>query len=107
MKVIVDTDVWSEALRKGGNKPSAAVRELGELIENGRVQMVGLIRMEMLCGVRGEKRFEKLKQAMAAFPDRALDAEVFKTAAAVPRTSKAQWPISFYAPAPSCGACPS
>ena len=83
MKVIVDTDVWSESLRQGSDKPSAAVRELGELIEDGRVQMIGLIRMEILCGIRDEKKYEKLKQAVAAFPDRELDTEVFETAASM------------------------
>ena len=68
---------------KGGDTPSAQVRELGELLEDGRVQMVGLIRMEILCGIRDEKRFEKLKKAVAAFPDRELDTEVFETAAAM------------------------
>ncbi|MBC8327086.1 MAG: PIN domain-containing protein [Verrucomicrobia subdivision 3 bacterium] len=81
MKVIVDTDVWSEALRKEGDEPSSQVRELGELIENGSVQMVGIIRMEILCGIRDEKRFKKLKEAVAAFPDRQLDTEVFELAA--------------------------
>ena len=47
MRVIVDTDVWSEAFRKKGPK-SVFVDELGRLIREGRIQMIGVIRMEIL-----------------------------------------------------------
>lgn len=80
MKVIVDTDVWSEAFRRKGSK-SEFVGELQNLIQEGRVQMIGIIRMEILCGIRGEKMFRTLNGKLDAFPDRSLDSEVFVTAA--------------------------
>ena len=80
MKVIVDTDVWSEAFRKSGKK-SGFVDELSNLIQEGRIQMIGCIRMEIFCGIRDEKMFNKLAVNLEAFPDRQLDAEVFVTAA--------------------------
>ena len=80
MRVIVDTDVWSEAFRKKGPK-SEFVDELLNLIQEGRVQMIGVVRMEILCGIRGEKMFRTLKEKLDAFPDRPLDSEVFVTAA--------------------------
>ncbi len=80
MKVIVDTDVWSEAFRKKGQN-SAYVNELYSLIEEGRVQLIGVVRMEILCGIRSEKTFKYLKDRLTVFPDRNLDSEVFAMAA--------------------------
>ena len=80
MKTIVDTDVWSEAFRKKGAK-SEYVNELLALIREGRIQMIGVIRMEILCGIRLEKMFRTLNDRLRAFPDRSLDSEVFVTAA--------------------------
>lgn len=80
MKVIVDTDVWSEAFRKKGPK-SDYVSKLQRLIEEGRVQMIGVIRMEILCGIRSDTYFRKLNERLEAFSDGVLDSEVFVTAA--------------------------
>ena len=80
MRVIVDTDIWSEAFRKKGSK-SEFVDELQDLIQEGRIQMIGVIRMEILCGIRNEKMFGTLNERLEAFPDRALDSETFVTAA--------------------------
>lgn len=80
MRVIVDTDVWSEAFRKEGPK-SEYVGELLNLIQEGRIQMIGVIRMEILCGIRGEKMFQTLSDKLDAFSDRPLDSGVFVTAA--------------------------
>lgn len=52
MKVLVDTDVWSEALRKKKGKKSTSVDELVELIQEGRLEIIGPIRMEVLSDVR-------------------------------------------------------
>ena len=80
MKTIVDTDVWSEAFRRKGAK-SEYVSELLALIQEGRIQMIGVIRMEILCGIRLEKMFRILNERLQAFPERSLDSEVFVTAA--------------------------
>ena len=80
MKVIVDTDIWSEAFRKRGKK-SNYVHELQSLVEEGRVQLIGIIRMEILCGIRDDKTFKLLKGRLEAFSDRNIDPEVFILAA--------------------------
>jgi len=80
VRVIVDTDVWSEAFRKKGPN-SEFVHELQNLIQEGRVQMIGVIRMEILCGVRDEKIFNSLLRSLEAFPDGALNSDIFVTAA--------------------------
>jgi len=80
VRVIIDTDVWSEAFRKRGSK-SEYVDELRRLIEGGRIQMIGVIRMEILSGIRSEQTFRSLRERLESFPDRELNSEVYVTAA--------------------------
>jgi len=80
VKVIVNTDVWSEAFRKKGSK-SAYFDELKSLIQEGRIQMIGVIRMEILSGIRTAEIFETLRDRLESFPDKLLDSELFETAA--------------------------
>lgn len=81
MKVIVDTSVWSLALRRGKQSASAPVQELRNLIQDHRVQMIGLIRQEILSGIRSESQFKKLKKHLASFPDLPILTEDYVTAA--------------------------
>ncbi len=70
MKVIVDTCIWSLALRKKEVKTSDPhVRELVELIKEGRVQMLGPIRQELLSDIKFQTQFKKLKNSLSAFKD--------------------------------------
>jgi predicted nucleic acid-binding protein len=80
VKVIVDTDVWSEAFRKQGAK-GEFVDELRSLVEESRVQLIGPIRQEILCGIRDLKQFDKIEERLAAFPDKAVGSEVYVLAA--------------------------
>ncbi len=82
MKVLVDTCIWSLALRK--NKQPASnieVVEFQELIEEVRVQLIGPIRQEILSGVKRKQQFSKLKKILSAFPDLPLASEDFELAA--------------------------
>ncbi len=81
MNVIVDTCVWSLALRRGAQPPSAVVRELGSLIEDHRVQMLGPIRQELLSGIRDESQFRRLQERLSSFPDLPILAEDYVRAA--------------------------
>ncbi|MGL5062934.1 MAG: hypothetical protein ACRC62_23405 [Microcoleus sp.] len=70
MNVIVDTAIWSLALRR--NSPemnSAVVNQLRSLIANGRVIMLGSIRQEILSGVRTSEQLDRLRNTLQAFPD--------------------------------------
>ena len=69
MKVIVDTSVWSSALRRGKKSIAAPAQELGQLIQDHRVQMIGPIRQEILSGIRDESQFKKLRKHLESFPD--------------------------------------
>ena len=47
MKVLVDTCVWSMALRRGEASGGREVSELIELIKELRVQLIGPVRQEI------------------------------------------------------------
>ncbi len=69
MKVLVDTSVWSLALRRGKQSLFAPAHELRQLIQDHRVQMIGPIRQELLSGIRNNAQFNKLRKHLESFPD--------------------------------------
>lgn len=81
MKVIVDTDVWSEALRRKKTKQSVYVDELVDLIQEGRLEMIGPIRMEVLSGIKDQENFDAFSERLSAFDDRSIAPEVYILAA--------------------------
>lgn len=85
MNTIVDTSVWSLALRRRAedlNQGEAhLVAELSELVREGRACMVGLIRQELLSGIKSPEQYEKLRMTLRAFPDEILDASDYEAAA--------------------------
>jgi predicted nucleic acid-binding protein len=81
MKVLVDTSVWSLALRRRARVESPAVRELRSLVQEGRVAMIGPIRQELLSGIRTPESFEQLRNHLRPYPDELLDSADFERAA--------------------------
>jgi predicted nucleic acid-binding protein len=85
MMVLVDTPVWSLALRrKKGDLLAPEQRRtlaLAELIREGRAQMIGSIRQELLSGIREEDQFRRLRESLRAFEDPSLQAEDYEEAA--------------------------
>ena len=81
MKVIVDTSVWSLALRRDKQDSPAPVQELRHIIQGHRVQMIGPIRQEILSGIRSESQFKKLRKHLESFPDLPILTEDYVTAA--------------------------
>jgi predicted nucleic acid-binding protein len=81
MKVIVDTSIWSSALRRGVQNNSAAVQELRHLVQDHRVLMIGPVRQEILSGIRHESQFNKLKARLENFPDLSIITEDYVAAA--------------------------
>src|SRR5450756_1205389 len=84
MNVLVDTSVWSLALRKRPktNEEEQVISELSELIREMRVIMIGPIRQELLSGISDEGKFKALKEKLQAFEDKELSTEHFELAAA-------------------------
>jgi predicted nucleic acid-binding protein len=85
MMVLVDTPVWSLALRRKPEQLSPRERQitetLAELVREGRVQMLGPVRQELLSGIREEAQFRKLRDYLRAFPEHPLEAEDYEEAA--------------------------
>lgn len=85
MMVLVDTPVWSLALRRRPDHLSESQQGLAdvlaELIREGRAQMVGPIRQELLSGIREEAQFKKIRDYLRAFREPSLDAGDYENAA--------------------------
>jgi hypothetical protein len=82
MNVVVDTSVWSLALRRSTpNDAIAIVNILRDLIVDGRVVLLGAIRQEVLSGVRYTEQFARLRDYLRAFPDLELTSEDYELAA--------------------------
>ncbi len=85
MKVLVDTSVWSLALRKKqkNGEDNLIIKELLELIRELRVVMIGPIRQELLSGISDMPKFKQLRQKFRAFDDADLSSEDYETAAEI------------------------
>lgn len=85
MMVLVDTPVWSLALRRKPQQLNPRERQLtqtlAELVREGRVQLLGPIRQELLSGIREEVQFRKLRDYLRAFPENPLQAADYEEAA--------------------------
>lgn len=81
MNVLVDTCVWSLALRRDRPVDDPLVRELAELIGEQRVAMIGPVRQELLSGIRVEVQFERVREHLRAFPDLVLTEADYERAA--------------------------
>ena len=81
MKVIVDTSVWSLALRRNYKvDDSPHVTMLRELITDGRVALLGAVRQEILSGIRDANQYNRLKNYLRAFHNLELDMEDYELA---------------------------
>jgi predicted nucleic acid-binding protein len=82
MKVIVDTSVWSLALRRNSQvNHSPYILLLEQLITDGRVVLLGAVRQEILSGIRDVNQYNQLKNYLRAFPNVELDIEDYELAA--------------------------
>ena len=85
MSVLVDTSVWSLALRRQTRdlnpREAAVTLSLDDLIHKGKAQIVGSVRQEILSGIREESQFLKLRDALRSFRDTPLASEDYEQAA--------------------------
>lgn len=83
MNVLVDTSVWSVALRKKNkNRENNKIQlKLTELIEQHRVYIMGPIRQELLSGIISYQEFISLKKTLEAFPDLTMETSIYERAA--------------------------
>ena len=85
MNTLIDTSVWSLALRKKAQDLShadgALVAELAELVKEGRARILGVIRQELLSGIKTPEQYEKLRITLRSFPDETLETADYEFAA--------------------------
>ena len=94
MSVLIDTSVWSLALRRKAVQLSVAehrvVEEWRALISDGRARLAGIIRQEVLSGVRESRDFERLRAHLAPFDDAPADTAAHELAAKYFNTCRAR-----------------
>jgi len=93
MMVLADTSIWSVALRRAHQDLSPnqkqQARVLQELISEGRVQLLGVVRQELLSGIRSPEQFAQLREHLRYFSDVLLDREDYERAAEMNNTCRA------------------
>lgn len=87
MSVLVDTSVWSLSFRrKAANLNSteeSIVKELTELIKEGRARLIGPIRQELLSGIKSTQQYGTLLNELRAFPDEPIHMSDYESAARI------------------------
>jgi predicted nucleic acid-binding protein len=82
---LVDTPVWSLALRRKAADLAVQERHLTQLlytlVDEGRVQLLGAVRQELLSGLREESQFRRLRDYLRDFPDVLVGTEDYEEAA--------------------------
>jgi hypothetical protein len=85
VKILVDTCIWSLALRRSAANLNEAegriVELLRELVSEGRAILIGPIRQEILSGVREKRVFERLREHLSAFEEQPIAVEEYEDAA--------------------------
>src|ERR1039458_10198331 len=85
MNILVDTSVWSLALRLKSASLNTTekfvVAELSELIREGRARLIGLVRQELLSGIKTTEHYERLRLHLRSFPDEPIDTSDHEEAA--------------------------
>jgi predicted nucleic acid-binding protein len=73
MKTLIDTCIWSLALRRNRSQLSEVenglVSQLNQLIQSRSARIIGPIRQELLSGIRDAARFSELERLMDPFRD--------------------------------------
>ena len=79
--VLVDTCIWSLALRGKSPRDISASEELTKLIYAEKAKIIGPIRQEVLSGYSDIKQYNKLKNKLMYFPNEPITDEDYLSAA--------------------------
>jgi predicted nucleic acid-binding protein len=83
LSVLVDTSVWSQALRRKEGHDDRVAKELANLIDRYQARIIGPIRQEILSGISDKRQYESLRLKLQAFDDIRIKTEDYEKAAAV------------------------
>ena len=81
MKILVDTPIWSYALRTRKKEYQYETEQLEALIKDQRALIIGPIRQEILSGYSDLKKFEKLKEKLSYFENSPIQDSDYESAA--------------------------
>jgi predicted nucleic acid-binding protein len=85
VKVLVDTPVWSLALRRQPRDLNAneikLKNALTELVREGRVLIIGPVRQELLSGIREESQFNRVRERLEPLQDLSIETSAYESAA--------------------------
>jgi predicted nucleic acid-binding protein len=91
--ILFDTTVWSLALRRrreGLSVAEAAMcRVLEEAARGSRAKLLGIVRLEVLSGIREQSQYDRLRSYLRAFEDIPLTSRDYEDAAAMSNTCRA------------------
>ena len=94
MNVLVYTSVWSLAYRRKATDLNPHQRlllnPLREMASEGRAQLLGTVRQELLSGLREASQFERLRKLLQAFPNVRLEMEDYEEAARMSNLCRAR-----------------
>lgn len=87
MSVLVDTPIWSLALRRKradlSKYDKQIVLALHELAQRGNVELIGLVRQEVLSGIRDENHFLDIRERLRVFANTTVTSWDFEEAASL------------------------
>jgi predicted nucleic acid-binding protein len=81
VKVLVDTPIWSYALRTRNEEYRHEIDQLESLIKDQRALIVGPIRQEILSGYSDLRKFRKLKEKLSCFENTPIQDTDYEVAA--------------------------
>ncbi|SPD74906.1 conserved hypothetical protein [uncultured Desulfobacterium sp.] len=81
MKVLVDTPIWSYALRSRKKEYQSETEQLESLIKDQRALIIGPIRQEILSGYSDLKKFKILKEKLSYFKNAPIQDSDYESAA--------------------------
>lgn len=91
--ILFDTTIWSLALRRRRGDLHPAEAEMCKALERaafgGHAQLLGMVRLEVLSGIRDFAQYERLRRYLAAFDDVPLSSTDYEDAAAMSNTCRA------------------
>jgi predicted nucleic acid-binding protein len=85
--ILVDTSVWSLALRRRrkdlSNNERTIVMTLEDLIRDGQTIIIGPVRLEILSGIDDDDFFQKVRDYLREFDDEPVALEDYEEAARI------------------------
>lgn len=79
--VLIDTCLWSLALRGKKPKEIDVAQQLTQLIDENRAKIIGPIRQEVLSGYSDPIQYQKLRSKLHYFPNEPIADSDYETAA--------------------------